>query len=247
MKQTALIGILATALIAGSSSSPAAAADEPTESARISTAQIPEEGSKISWGQAVVVVDKPIEELLPIIRDYANYAQFMPNFTKSKVLAQRGSRAMVYMEVSVAKGAFTLWGQLNLSERPQEGDSRVVEARLLEGNIDAFSASWTLTPVDGGARTEVDFKIYVDPDIPLPSSVFSRENEKAAGKTVRALLTRVFEGPKGSSGPGPARGAPPTLTGFGPMLRTRAARDFSLPDLRFGPKRRLEFLSFWVL
>jgi ribosome-associated toxin RatA of RatAB toxin-antitoxin module len=199
MKQTALIGILATALIAGSSSSPAAAADEPTESARISTAQIPEEGSNISWGQAVVVVDKPIEELLPIIRDYANYAQFMPNFTKSRVLAQRGSRAMVYMEVSVAKGAFTLWGQLNLSERPQEGDSRVVEARLLEGNIDAFSASWTLTPVDGGARTEVDFKIYVDPDIPLPSSVFSRENEKAAGKTVRALRTRVFEGPKGSS------------------------------------------------
>ena len=199
MKQTALIGILATALIAGSSSSPAAAADEPTESARISTAQIPEEGSNISWGQAVVVVDKPIEELLPIIRDYGNYAQFMPNFTRSKVLAQRGSRAMVYMEVSVAKGAFTLWGQLNLSERPQEGDSRVVEARLLEGNIDAFSARWTLTPVDGGARTEVDFKIYVDPDIPLPSSVFSRENEKAAGKTVRALRTRVFEGPKGSS------------------------------------------------
>ncbi|MBW2375491.1 MAG: SRPBCC family protein [Deltaproteobacteria bacterium] len=199
MKQTALIGILATALIAGSSSSPAAAADEPTESARISTAQIPEEGSKISWGQAVVVVDKPIDEVLPIIRDYANYAQFMPNFTKSRVLAQRGSRAMVYMEVSVAKGAFTLWGQLNLSERPQEGESRVVEARLLEGNIDAFSASWTLTPVDGGARTEVDFKIYVDPDIPLPSSVFSRENEKAAGKTVRALRTRVFEGPKGSS------------------------------------------------
>ena len=199
MKQTALIGILATALIAGSSSSPAAAADEPTESARISTAQIPEEGSNISWGQAVVVVDKPIEELLPIIRDYANYAQFMPNFTRSKVLAQRGSRAMVYMEVSVAKGAFTLWGQLNLSERPQEGDSRVVEARLLEGNIDAFSASWTLTPVDGGARTEVDFKIYVDPDIPLPSSVFSRENERAAGRTVRALRARVAEAPGDST------------------------------------------------
>ena len=137
--------------------------------------------------------------MLPIIRDYANYVQFMPNFTKSKVLAQRGSRAMVYMEVSVAKGAFTLWGQLNLAERPQDGESRVVEARLMEGNIDAFSASWTLTPVDGGARTEVDFKIFVDPDIPLPSSIFSRENERAAGRTVRALRTRVFEGPEGSS------------------------------------------------
>jgi hypothetical protein len=56
-----------------------------------------------------------------------------------------------------------------------------------------------LTPVDGGTRTEVDFKIFVDPDMPLPSSIFSRENEKAASKTVRALRTRVFEGPQGSS------------------------------------------------
>ena len=199
MKKTALIGIIATALIAGSSSSPAAAADETNENAGVFTAQIPEEGSSIAWGQAVLVVDKPIEEVLPIIRDYANYKQFMPNFTKSKVLAQRGDRAMVYMEVSVAKGALTLWGQLNLAERPQDGESRVVEAHLMEGNIDAFSASWTLTPVDGGARTEVDFKIYVDPDIPLPSSIFSRENERAAGRTVRALRTRVSEGLEGSS------------------------------------------------
>ena len=199
MKKTALIGIIATALIAGSSSSPAAAADEINENAGVFTAQIPEEGSSIAWGQAVLVVDKPIEEVLPIIRDYANYKQFMPNFTKSKVLAQRGNRAMVYMEVSVAKGALTLWGQLNLAERPQDGESRVVEAHLMEGNIDAFSASWTLTPVDGGTRTEVDFKIYVDPDIPLPSSIFSRENERAAGRTVRALRARVSEGLEGSS------------------------------------------------
>jgi len=199
MNKTALIGLIATALIGGSSSSPAAAADEINENAGIFTAQIPEEGSSIAWGQAVLVVDKPIEEVLPIIRDYANYKQFMPNFTKSKVLAQRGSRAMVYMEVSVAKGALTLWGQLNLAERPQDGESRVVEAHLMEGNIDAFSASWTLTPVDGGTRTEVDFKIYVDPDIPLPSSIFSRENERAAGRTVRALRTHVSEGLEGSS------------------------------------------------
>jgi len=199
MNRTPLIGIIATALLAGSLSSPAAAAEEPNENAGIFTAQIPEEGSNIAWGQAVLVLDTPIEEVLPIVRDYANYVQFMPNFTKSRVLAQRGSRAMVYMEVSVAKGAFTLWGQLNLAEHPEGGDSRVVEARLMEGNIDAFSASWTLTPVDGGARTQVDFKIYVDPDIPLPSSIFSRENERAAGRTVRALRARLFEGPQGSS------------------------------------------------
>jgi hypothetical protein len=69
----------------------------------------------------------------------------------------------------------------------------------MQGNIDAFRASWRLTPVDEGRRTQVDFKLYVDPDIPLPSTVFSRENERAAGNTVRALRSRVFESAPRSS------------------------------------------------
>jgi ribosome-associated toxin RatA of RatAB toxin-antitoxin module len=177
----------------------AAATDAQAENAGIFTAQIPEQGSDIAGGHAVIVVDKPIDEVIPIVLDYANYVRFMPNFTKSRILAQRGSRAMVYMEVSVAKGMYTLYGQLNLAERPQEGASRIVEGRLLDGNIDAFNARFTLTPVDDGARTEIDFKIYVDPALPLPSSVFSRENERAAGRTVRALRARISEVPGGSA------------------------------------------------
>ena len=170
---------------------PAQALEAHEENAGIFTAQLPMDDSDIATGQAVIVVDRPIEEVLPIVVDYANYTQFMPNFTKSRVLAQRGNRAMVYMEVSVAKGLYTLYGQLNLSERPQDGDSRIVEGQLMEGNINAFNATFRLTPVDGGSRTEIDFRIYVDPDLPLPSSVFSRENERAAGRAVRALRDRA--------------------------------------------------------
>lgn len=184
MRMRIELGVLSVALLFVSS--PVLAAGE----ADVQTAQIAEEGSKISWGQAVAVIDKPIDEVLPVVVDYANYVQFMPNFTKSKVLAQRGGKAMVYMEVSVS-GAFTLWGQLTFSESAGDGETRLVEARLVDGNMHAFSATWRLVPVDGGARTEVDFRIYVDPDMPLPSAIFSRENEKAAAKTVRALRTRV--------------------------------------------------------
>jgi ribosome-associated toxin RatA of RatAB toxin-antitoxin module len=196
MSRALVATAIASAVLAWLPPSSVVAEEDPD--ATVFTAQIPEEGSDISWGQAVLVVDKPIDEVLPIVRDYANYAQFMPNFTRSRVLAQRGPRAMVYMEVRVAKGAFTLWGQLDLAERPQE-DSHVVEARLMQGNIDAFRARWTLTPVDEGRRTQVDFKLYVDPDIPLSSTLFSRENERAAGRTVRALRARVFEGAPGPS------------------------------------------------
>ena len=167
------------------------------ESGAVRTAQLEQEGSNIAWGQAIAVVDKPIEELLPVLLDYGSYAQFMPNFTRSKVLAQRGTRAQVYMEVSVAKGTITLWGQLNIAERQEAREAHIIEAHLLEGNIDAFNARWKLTPEDDGARTHVEFNIYVDPDIPLPSSIFSRENERAAAKAVRALRARV--GDQGTS------------------------------------------------
>ena len=198
MSQALLTAFFFGAWVVGTWPGHAAATDAQEENAGIFTAQIPEQGSEIAGGHAVIVVDKSIDEVVPIVLDYANYVRFMPNFTKSRVLAQRGSRAMVYMEVSVAKGMYTLYGQLNLAERPQDDAVRVVEGRLLEGNIDAFNATFTLTPVDDGARTEIDFKIYVDPALPLPSSVFSRENERAAGRTVRALRARLVEAPAGS-------------------------------------------------
>jgi ribosome-associated toxin RatA of RatAB toxin-antitoxin module len=157
----------------------------------IRTEPVTQLNSNITGGRAVTVFDQPIDEVLAVVVDYANYKTFMPNFRKSRVLAQRGSRAMVYMEVGVMKDTFTLWGQLKMSEARPEGGARIIEAALVEGNIDAFEARWTLTPVEGGKRTQVDFQLFVDPDMPLPASVFSRENLNAARKSVRALQSRL--------------------------------------------------------
>lgn len=195
MSRTFLISALAIAWLGSAAASDVRANDQ----ASVLTTQVAENGSKIAWGEAMIELDQPIEEVFPIVVDYANYVQFMPNFTKSKVIAQRGTRARVYMEVSIAKGAITLWGQLNIAESAESEQGRVIEASLLDGNVDAFSARWQLTPIDGGARTRVNFKIFVDPDIPLPSAVFSRENEKAAGRTLRALRSRIAEVPHGST------------------------------------------------
>lgn len=197
--QAALAALLASAIAAVPTAALAADAEAKAnaENADIFTAQVPSVGSNIAGGRAVTVVDKPIDEVLPVLLDYANYVDFMPNFTHSKVLAQRGSRAMVYMEVSLARGLYTLYGQLNLKERADDSGARVVEGRLVDGNMHAFDARFTLTPVKGGAATEIDFNLYVDPDLPLPSSVFSRENERAAGHAVRALRTRLAAAPGG--------------------------------------------------
>ena len=98
------VGALLGASLVGGVPTRVAASDVHEENTAVFTAQIPSADSNIASGRAVIVVDKPIEEVLPIILDYANYVQFMPNFTHSRVIAQRGNKAMVYMEVSVAKG-----------------------------------------------------------------------------------------------------------------------------------------------
>lgn len=158
----------------------------------IATRQVAELGTQIARGEAEAELDRPLELILPVLEDYSGYEQFMPNFRRSRVLAQRGDRARVYMEVSAAAGALTLWGQVDLRGRTDgEGAARVIEAELLEGNMDAFRAEWRLEPTADGKRTRVAFRIFVDPDLPLPASLISRENERAARRTLEALRTHL--------------------------------------------------------
>ena len=158
----------------------------------ITTRQVASADSNIAWGEAEAELDTPLEAILPVLEDYGAYQEFMPNFRRSRVLAQRGTRARVYMEVSAAAGALTLWGQLDLREHQEpEAERRVIEAELLEGNIDAFRAEWRLEPTEDGERTHVAFRIFVDPDLPLPSSLISRENERAARRSIEAIRSHL--------------------------------------------------------
>jgi len=157
----------------------------------IQTGEVPENGSSVSWGSAVGVVDQPMDQVMGVVQDYANYSHFMPHFRTSRVIAQRGSDAMIYLEVGIIRNTATLWGQLRLRELPARGASRVVEARLVQGNMDQFRARWELTPVDA-THTLVRFRILVAPNLPLPASVFTSENVKAARRTLSALRERML-------------------------------------------------------
>ena len=185
-KLTILVTAGALVLAAGASASGGLLAGP------ILTRQLSESGSNIARGEAEAELAQPLESILPVLENYASYEEFMPNFRRSRVLAQRGTRARVYMEVSAAAGALTLWGQLDLRERGEEDSAaRIIEAQLLEGNIDAFRAEWRLEPSEDGKHTQVAFQIFVDPDLPLPSALISRENERAARRTIEALRTHL--------------------------------------------------------
>jgi ribosome-associated toxin RatA of RatAB toxin-antitoxin module len=116
----------------------------------------------------------------------------MPHFRASRVLSRRGTRALVYMQASIAKDTMTLWAQLKVAPRPNIGTTRVIEAKMVQGNMDAMRARWEVTPIDA-QHTKVAFELLMDPKVPLPSSLVSDENEKATQKTIRALRHIVAE------------------------------------------------------
>jgi len=65
MSKTSFLSLLAAALLLVTS--PVRAVGEP----EVRTGQITEEGSNIAWGHAVAVIDQPIEEVFPVVVDYA--------------------------------------------------------------------------------------------------------------------------------------------------------------------------------
>jgi ribosome-associated toxin RatA of RatAB toxin-antitoxin module len=152
----------------------------------------PQPGIDVQWGRAVAIVDAPADSVMSVLQNYAGYKDFLPNFQESRVLSQRGSSALVYIQVSIMRGAAKIWIEAKLRELPAQGTTRLIECTMTKGNVDQFKALWEVTPYDQN-RSLVAFQILVDPDMPVPSSLINGENQKNARKAVRALRTRVAQ------------------------------------------------------
>ncbi len=144
------------------------------------------------YGVATGVVDAPIEQVMQTVVDYKDYASFMPHFKKSRELSRRGNKAILYLEVSILKGAKTLWTNAKVYELRPQGKTRIVEAKMIrgKGNMGQFAARWEVTPIDTG-RTLVQFRLIVDPDLPVPHSLIDEQNMKAASHAIKALRKKL--------------------------------------------------------
>jgi ribosome-associated toxin RatA of RatAB toxin-antitoxin module len=162
---------------------------------QVDIANVPAADGGVEWGRAEGVLAARPDDVLAILHDYPRYAGLFPYFEKSKVLSQRGADAIVYLEAKILHGATTLWGQVRISAKDPASETKVVEAKLMKGkgNISQLMARWEVTPVNGGTHTHVVFQLLVDPDLPVPDMVISREMKNGAGQAFRALRRRVNE------------------------------------------------------
>jgi len=186
----ALLATLAAPSVASAQHTAQSLADELGD--RLSHYVVESDGS-VDYGEALAVVDASPDTVMRIVTDYARYQEFVPHFEQSRELSRRGNNALVYMQALAVRETVTLWCQMRIYQRRPRGDTRIIEGRMTEGNMEQFVARWEVTPVDDGARSLVRFRILVHPDLPFPSSVFTGQNRNAARRTLDALRDRATE------------------------------------------------------
>jgi ribosome-associated toxin RatA of RatAB toxin-antitoxin module len=188
MKRPASMLLLCVLAVGGLATASARADDE-----AYAVSSLPGPAGGVEYGRVEGVIDASSDEVLAILHDYAKYAGLFPYFQTSKVLSQRGSDAIVYLEAKVLHGAATLWGQVRMHGAPAQDGSEVIDVKMMKGksNIAEFLARWEVTPVEGGQRTKVAFQLLVDPDLPVPDAIVSNEMKKSVGRAFRALRQRA--------------------------------------------------------
>lgn len=179
---------LATAPVAAQAGAPVPSAN--VLKGNMDSSAIPYPGTSVQWGRAVMMLDAPSDKVMAIIENYAGYHTFLPNFTTSRVLSQRGSSALVYVQLEIMNGAATIWAELKLRPKKTDGTTQVIEGTMTKGNVKLFQALWEVTPQADG-RTLVALQMIVDPDLPVPSSILTSENQKSARKAMRALRDKL--------------------------------------------------------
>ena len=156
----------------------------------IAVKSLPHPRTNVRWGRATGLVAAPFPEVVGMVEDYARYHTFLPHFRTSRVLSQRGNKAIVYMEAVVAMGTLKLWAQMKMGPVKSQGSTQAIEAKMMSGNMKYLEARWELTPIDA-QRTHVVFQLLIEPKLPLPASLLSNENAKASRQTIAALRRSV--------------------------------------------------------
>jgi Polyketide cyclase / dehydrase and lipid transport len=65
------------------------------------------------------------------------------------------------------------------------------EWTLIRGDYEVNDGSWKLVPVDGGAKTQVTYRIHVKPKLALPDSLIRSTQETRLPQVIQRLRDRT--------------------------------------------------------
>lgn len=149
------------------------------------------EGTNVRRGVARYLVAAPMADVVRAFTDYPHYTELLPHVTTSRVVRRTRAGTEVYLQVDLGGNLGALWSRVRVSV--QRAPQRVTVAGAgLEGNLDRFEFAARIEPSAGDpSHTLVECRMLSIPQLPFPSTVFSRENRQALATMANTLRNRM--------------------------------------------------------
>lgn len=127
----------------------------------------------------------------------ADYVRNMPSISASKELSREGDESTKFTTVCevAADVPFPFSDLVSVSRATLTVDAKsgnyTREWTLIRGDYEVNDGSWRLAPVDGGAKTQVTYRIHVKPKLPLPDSMIRSTQETRLPQVIEYLRDRT--------------------------------------------------------
>jgi hypothetical protein len=156
----------------------------------VSTEKLPIEGTDLVRGRSTVLVDAPLSKVRKAVLAFRHYAKFMPHYRQASTLGKlpNGNRE-VYMQVAALNGAVKMWARVEMIKTTPADGVEMYTTKMLDGNVDEFSAIWRMERVSA-TQTKLSLNVFLDPLLPMPTSMMNSENAKGAEEGVLAMRKR---------------------------------------------------------
>jgi ribosome-associated toxin RatA of RatAB toxin-antitoxin module len=152
-------------------------------------------GVTVHGGAAMIAVNAPLAAVRSIITDYAHYQDFVPGFSRSRIIAKSAAGTDVYLQAPILHGAATLWAVTRFSPPRADGPGERIDARRNgQANVDDFRATWKIYAIDD-SHSVLKLELLMVPIIPLPGALLTPTLKEAASSAVKACRDRAESHP----------------------------------------------------
>ena len=141
--------------------------------------------------QAYAVVDAPVAQVWPHLRDCGRYSEFMPRIKASAVREGTADKGLCFVEVGMPFPFSNLWAE-NVSETSSvAGGGFERRWHLKQGTYSKNQGLWGVAPWAGGAKCLVYYLLEAAPDTVIPDAVLRKAQTGVLPDAFEAVRKRV--------------------------------------------------------
>lgn len=144
------------------------------------------------YGHAEALVDAPADKVAQMALDFGHYRELHKKFATARVVGKEGQQTDVYMRYPVQIGPvrFEFWEVMRFQPAKAVGDTRVIEAFGIKGDMRQGHTIITVKPV-GPTHALLQVDVLLVPKVPAPQSMIDEELRDGANDFVDGLRHRA--------------------------------------------------------